>query len=242
MTYTNQSSGGNVSVSYSYLSYFVNNDGTKAPLQQSFSFSTSERQISVGSSSFSVPASTVKWTILVNTTFGFTNGLTIRYALTDLASQGSPATSAQINSSTENGITTYYLPLVSTFSNQATIAQVQVLDFAFADGIPAPIDQSILSSNSTFVLVMKFPPFASTLAYDPAIGLGVLLGSKSSSDGGGSANLGLIIGVAVGGSIAVLFVITIIVLGSVFLGKRMRNPSAGAVNFDDETEHDHGAL
>jgi len=69
---------------------------------------------------------------------------------------------------------------------------------------------SLQVSSSGTVLLLLFPPFNSH-NYDPSIGLAKLLGAGDYSS---SNDEPLIIGVAVGGSVALLFVFGVVLLGS----------------------------
>lgn len=86
----------------------------------------------------------------------------------------------------------------------------------------APIEHS-LSFRSTsgpdgvdvaeFVLELRFPPFNGSLAYDPSLGIGVLLGSDDGGGSSGGSDMALVIGVAVALPIAAVLVVLAISAG-----------------------------
>jgi hypothetical protein len=157
-------------------------------------------------------------------------------------------------------MTTYYLPLVSTSALDTVAAQVEVFDVALLDGHLGLIQHDIVLLNTTadieasaadrsieYVLELSFPPFETSLYYDPSLGLGVLIGSDSSHDGGGGGggiadNTGLLVALAVVLPLAALVVVAVVVGGFVVLRYRKRlqdrferkQPKQGAVYFDDE--------
>jgi hypothetical protein len=155
-------------------------------------------------------------------------------------------------------MTSYYLVVPSSSSSTdnpdptpaATLVTVvmivEVFDVALVDdaGFVA-IDHRVEivsgsnSSSSYYELVLAFPRFNRSLAYDPSIGLGVLLGSsRGGGDGGGSdgTDVGLIVGVVVSISVAaivVLAVTTVAVALAMWRKKRHHQASADMVNFVD---------
>lgn len=200
-------------------------------MEQMFSYSSTQRQVNF-TGSFTIPASTIKWTILFNSSLPFTSGLQVPYELGGVLA-------SNISRQTIGNSTTYYIPLQGS-SNLYT--SLEVFDLALVDGIYRPISHSIrASSDSMATLILEFPPFASSIYYDPILGLGILLGNKPSSDD----ETGLIVGVVVGVTAAVMLVITVIVivvLVGVIRSKRHRRSSA--VNFDgrEHTEQESQLL
>lgn len=163
------------------------------------------------------------------------------------------------NSMPQANMTTYYLPLASTSALNTVAAQVEVFDVALLDGRLALIEHDIVLLNSTddidaaaldnsieYVLELRFPPFEASLYYDPSLGLGVLVGSDPSHDGGGGGgfadNTGLVVALAVVLPLAGLVVVVVVVGGFIALRYRKRlqerfarkQPQQGAVYFDDE--------
>jgi hypothetical protein len=168
---------------------------------------------------------------------------TVRYRVTRvLASNSSLAAPLDLNASIthqrgvpEANMTTYYVPLPirssssSTRASSRAVAKVEVFDvvlLADADYCLSltPIEHS-LSFRSTsrpdgvdvaeFVLELRFPPFNGSLAYDPSLGIGVLLGSDDGDGGGssGGSDMALVIGVAVALPIAAVLVVLAISAG-----------------------------
>jgi len=118
-------------------------------------------------------------------------GLNLSYVLA--LPNGSPLPSVPFfPSRTSNYTTTYYIPL------EGDLFALLVVPHVFA---------SQVSSSGTILL--QFPPFKS-LYYDPSIGLAKLLGAGDDSS---SNDEPLIIGMAVGGSVAILLVFGVGLLG-----------------------------
>jgi hypothetical protein len=166
-------------------------------------------------------------------------------------------------------MTTYYLVVPSSSSSSSTdnpdptptaaratvVMIVEVFDVALVDDagfvaidhrveiVPGSNSSSNGSSSSYYELVLAFPRFNRSLAYDPSIGLGVLLGSSRGGGGGGSdgTDVGLIVGVVVSISVAaivVLVVITVAVALAVWRKKRHHQAGADMVNFVDHGDDD----
>jgi len=85
-------------------------------------------------------------------------------------------------------ITTYLLPLepsapggATTRLGNQTVAQLEVFGFALVDGDNyVGINHSLVALDgtgdaTTWLLELRFPPFKSSLRYDPIVGLAVLL-------------------------------------------------------------------
>jgi hypothetical protein len=154
-------------------------------------------------------------------------------------------------------MTTYYIPLLTHSSGSSAgrlVAKIEVFDLALVDGDDAShfkaIHHRILtvsssSSTADYVLELSFPPFNQTLAYDPSLGLGTLLNSKSDGKGGTGGGITLLIGVAVAVPVAVVVVVAGIAAGVGIIWWRKKRAlvegaTAAAVNFDsrDELAHD----
>jgi len=113
-------------------------------------------------------------------------GLNLSYVLA--LPNGSPLPSvAFFPNRTSNNLTTYYIPL------EGDLYALVVVPYVFA---------SFQVSSSATRLLLQFPPFNSSLYYDPSIGLAKLLGGGDDSSPNDEP---LIIGVVVGGSMT-LFV------------------------------------
>jgi hypothetical protein len=212
-----------------------------------FSFSKQERQATFADSTFLIPAGSAKWTISINSSTPFPDGLNMTYLLNGFAlSRSANATIGLITTArTQANITTYYLSLSSSPSSSLSpkdvIIQLDVFDVVLVDGRYLPLDHSVSfnTSSRSFLLNLPFPPFTATLEYDPTLGLGVLLGSGSGHDGGGGDQLPLIIGAAVGIPLAVLVVGSLLVgltAWSVWQRKKWKRRAThrGSINFDSE--------
>jgi len=231
-------------VSYQYSSYFdnpplmPNNKSSGGVLEQSFSFSTIETTATFGSP-FVIPPSSLKWTINISSSFPFPDGLSITYLLRDLSSSLGDGYTVDKTSHmiTSENTTTYLLPLLSSKSSALrTLIQVEVFDFVLVDDAYILINHSVAlggPEDSQWVLHLQFPAFKRSLYYDPVVGLGMLVGGSSMSSGG-QASLGIIIGAAVGGSVAALIILGVAVgLLVIWKFKRQRrSPKRNLVNFD----------
>jgi len=185
-------------VSYSYTSLFgqpLNDSSTNTSqggiLEQSFSYSTEKRPASFGLP-FDIPPSSIKWTINISTSFPLPEGLAISYQLNDLSPtlREGPKSVGDVSNATNSttNITTYLLPLepsapggATTRLGNQTVAQLEVFGFALVDGDNyVGINHSLValdgtSNATTWLLELRFPPFKSSLKYDPTVGLAVLL-------------------------------------------------------------------
>jgi len=229
-----------------------------AILVQVFSFSnTSQQQASLrqNSTTFPISPGAIKWSLRINasesnsTTTFFTGGLNITFSLSDLSfsSATAPATitnatvllSTTAGSHTSSNITTvtiYYLPLLNPQAGRL-VGVLEVPDAALVDNVLVAINHSILSppsysnlsaGSSVYKLVLHFPAFNSSLAYDPSLNLGIVVAHQASS-GGPTITTWLIVGVTVG--------VGLVIVGSVVVGiviakwRFCKEPTS--VNFDD---------
>lgn len=165
-----------------------------------------------------IPPTKIKWSISINSSFP--QGLNVSYVLS--LPNGSPLPPAPFfPNRTSNQITTYYLHLEGEF-----YALLNILQLATVDGVSLPIGHSLQAST----LVLQFPPFSSSLFYDPSIELGVLLqdvGEPSSNDEP------LIIGVVVGGSVA-FFILVLLAVVTIIKHKGKRDLTM--INFGGELD------
>jgi hypothetical protein len=170
---------------------------------------------------------------------------TVRYRITRvLASASSLAAPLDPNASIahqrgvpEANMTTYYIPLrirslsSSSRASSRAVAKVEVFDVVLLANADyslslAPIEHSLSFRSASgpdgvdvaeFVLELRFPPFNGSLAYDPSLGIDVLLGSDDGDggDGGssGGSDMALVIGVAVALPIAAVLVVLAISAG-----------------------------
>jgi len=139
--------------------------------------------------SFSPLTAVINWSIQSNASL---LGLNLSYVLA--LPNGSPLPSVPFfPSRTSNYITTYYIPLEGDFFALLVVPHV------FAS----------FQVSSSGTILLQFPPFNSSLYYDPSIGLAKLLGAGDDS----SNDEPLIIGVAVGGSVVLLLVFGVGLLG-----------------------------
>jgi len=86
---------------------------------------------------------------------------------------------------------------------------LKIDEFALVDNVSLPIRHSLQASSSRTILVLWFPPFKSSLFYDPSIGLAELLGEQGTPS---SSDEALIIGVTVGSSTLLLVLVVLVLL------------------------------
>jgi hypothetical protein len=220
---------------------------SSASLAQAFTFHRQTAQGNFSGLTFSIGASSVKWSIHLHVANSSTStseggaafaahGISLSYLLSDmspsLANSSGSSTTLSVKkafNSPHANMTTYYLPLSSSSSGgKEVVAEVQVFDVALIDDVFAFINHSIEAvEGGGYSLVLAFPPFQQSLLYDPSIGLGVLLGSdRDGGNGVGSDNTGLIVGVAVAVPVAVLVVIGAAVVGTAWFALKRKRTSA----------------
>lgn len=240
VNFTTSETGGNGSLtSYSYRSFLISSNATlEATIDQTFSFANYERQVSVSGGldisqkNITIPPSSIKWTIRINSSLAFVDGLNISYALSSLVPMSTQANSrAPVRSvSASDNTTTFYIPLLSSSSGggEESVAVLQVFRAAIVDGILQPIGYHLISNpqanGTNYLLVLEFPPFTRSLDYDPIVSLGSLINTGEGSSGGGD-NTGLIVGVTVGVTLAALIVLVVITVSTV-IGIKMKRRRA----------------
>jgi len=170
----------------------------------SFSFSPLQRFIG----SITVPPASIKWSISSNTS---QEGFNLSYTIS--LPNGSSLPSASFFPNTTSQVTTYYIPLEGDL-----YALLEVFQSALVDNISLPISHSFQAST----LLLQFPPFNSSLFYDPSIRLAELTGGGKSS----SNHDPLIIGAVVGGSVALLMVLGILLVAMATIKIRGRKKKA----------------
>jgi hypothetical protein len=118
-------------------------------------------------------------------------------------------------------VTTYYLPLLNPQAERL-VGVLEVPDAALVDDVLVAINHSILSPSSynnlsagslVYKLVLRFPAFNSSLAYDPSLNLGIVVVHQASS-GGPITTTWLIVGVTVG----ILMGVGLVIVGSMVVG------------------------
>jgi len=115
-------------------------------------------------------------------------------------------------------VMTYYLPLLNPQGGRL-VGVLEVSDWALVDNVLVAINHSVLSPSynnlsavsSVYKLVLHFPAFNSSLAYDPSLNLGIILAHQASSSG---PNTWLVVGVTVGISVGV----GLVMVGSMAVG------------------------
>jgi hypothetical protein len=216
------------------------NNATQGLLNQVFSFSNTSQQ---AYSTLVVLPAAVKWSLQINASAPFQDGLSMSFSLSDLSSL--PMTTAPVTNSIVHftavpyggsnitRMTTYYLPL---FNHQQQgeqgqpVAVLEVLDWAIVDGMFVAINHSVTSvADGRYILVLCFPAFNSTLEYDPSVNLGLLIGHQSTSS---SPDLSLIIGTIVGIGGAVVVVVLVIATAIVVAIVAKLSSKLKQVNFD----------
>ncbi|ELR19084.1 uncharacterized protein ACA1_236820, partial [Acanthamoeba castellanii str. Neff] len=116
---------------------------------------------------------------------------------------------------------------------------VRLVDFAYVDGGNQTVEVQFWANATDSSLTLEFPYFASSLYYDPDLGL-LVQGKDKEGGGGGDSDLALIVAVSVVVPVAVLLVVAVIVAALVVAWWQRRQSSARLdnVNFgpsaDDE--------
>ena len=239
-TQLNESSGD--SDARTTFAYVANADATA--IEQEISFHRRPERGNFFGRSFGIAPHSFKWSLRLssNSSSSAVEHTTVRYRVTRvLAANSSLAAPLDLNASIthqrgvpEANMTTYYVPLPvrslssSTRASSRAVAKVEVFDvvlLADADYTLslAPIEHSLSFRSASgpdgvdvaeFVLELRFPPFNGSLAYDPSLGIGVLLGSDDGDGGGsGGSDMALVIGVAVALPIAAVLVVLAISAG-----------------------------
>lgn len=200
-------------------SYSTQSEG-QVEIQQTYNFQTKgQSAYSFADVAFTVAAGAVKWSLNLSAADGVgAEGLTVRYRLTT----EQPRTPAKRSSETviieqrdypKPNMTTYFLP--SSSSVVGAVVSIVVFNVALIDGSYRKIEHDVLPlalNQSTdgevdYELELRFPPFDRTLFYDPNLSMGEVLGKDISSS---SADVGLIVGVVVAVSGAIILVLAVI--------------------------------
>lgn len=256
--------GSDGATTYLYSGYVGN--GTR--LDQVYAFHEHDAEYKFAGVDFGVGGNSVKWSINLTASSSSPNGSSLappsqttqgsvmRYRLAGLlnsSTAGSPlavATNEKIvrrPSTPKSGMTTYYVPLFKLSPTSTAVAEVVLFDVALVDGRAAGISHDIVAVNAAditsvleYAVVLEFPPFETSLYYDPSLGLGVLLGSGSESSSGGDGNTGLIIGVAVTVPMAIVVVVAVVTagVGIAWWQRRARVNRRSSVNFNADTLDD----
>ncbi len=194
--------------------------GSTTTFDQAFAFYDQPALGRLALVDFTLGASTLKWSL------NFTGGgqaaaFTVRYRLSALgaaAATGNTSTArptiSRRTATPAANMTTYSIPLrqlvtaSSPPSSHELGAQLVVFDVAMVDDQLVPllshnvmlVESSSSSSSVEYVLELTFPPFTSSLYYDPSLALGVLLdpGRSKGSQSSSSGDLSSVIGVATG--------------------------------------------
>ncbi len=169
--------------------------------------------------SFSPLTANIQWSIQLNATS--LEGFNLSYILS--LPNGSPLPSVPFfPNRTYNYIMTYYIPLEGDLYALLAVPQL-------ASG-SVPVGHSFQGST----LLLQFPPFNSSLYYDPSIGLAKLLGGG----GGGSSSDDepLIIGVVVGGSVALLLVFGVILLALIIAKINCKSNRESSINYGTQLD------
>jgi len=119
------------------------------------------------------------------------------------------------------------------------VGVLEVPDAALVDNVLMAINHSILFPSSynnlsegglVYKLVLLFPAFNSSLAYDPSLNLGVFVAHQAGS--GGPTTTWLIVGVTVGISVGVGLVIVGSMVVGIAIAKWWWRKQLQPVNFD----------
>jgi hypothetical protein len=248
-TITNSTDPNNGNATTSTFAYTARIDA-ETSLVQSYTYYASARAVSFAGVDFTVRAGSVKWSFSLTTASSPSatasvadaqrNGFSLRYRLSDLASSssssGGPSRITRRRNTPHEGMTTFFV----TLSDNDVVAQVEVLNAAVIDGVVTTLGRIELvfdnltaagnQSGGGYFLELGFPPFEKSVAYDPSLGLGVLLGRSSDGSPSSSTDVGLIVGVAVAIPVAVVVVLAAIAAGVVLAWWRRRWAGSSANN------------
>jgi hypothetical protein len=239
----------------STTAYFAQLDVVTS-LVQTYTFYRQSRPVSFGGVNFTVAAGTVKWSFNLSIANGSgdepssavaaaqKDGFTLHYSLSSLSSSSANDSGGgkieRKRNTPQKGMTTFAITLSGDVEG-AAVAQVEVLNTALVDGQATTLGRIDLvwSNGSGYALELQFPPFQQSVLYDPSLGLGVLLGGRDGSSGGGSSDTGLVVGVSVAIPLAVAFVLAVVVAALVVAWLRRRrwaSATAGSVDLDSDPE------
>ena len=190
---SNSTNGNQTRVTYASNLVNTATNTSQGSLQQSYTFSTSGYEVILPQqgSTLAVPAAAIKWNIVINASSTFSNGISLTFLLSDLSSL-SATNASNIITRSDNTSTTYYLPL----AGKTQVAVLENLNEAVIDGVLASVGHSLilLTTNSSgggggggggtttvYSLVLQFPPFSSSIDYDPLLNMGTLFGQQHES-------------------------------------------------------------
>jgi hypothetical protein len=223
---------------------------------QEFAFSANASSASFSGLEFVIAAGSIKWSLNFTSDAAATQGITLRYRLSDLSNAsatGSPGQLAVVrraDNTPRANMTSYYLAVPSAATSSSSTSRVvvmvvEVFDVALVDDaafvpIVHAVDVASDSDGDHYELVLALPAFNRSLFYDPSIGLGVLLGSSGGRDGGGGSggdDVGLIVGVVVAVGVAAVVVVAVIVAGvALAVWRKRRHLHSGVVHFDNQAD------
>ena len=164
--------------------------GTTTTFNQTFAFHVTAAQGQFASVGFVIGASTLKWSIVLAGSSGGEH-TTVRYRLSSLTSSAEGTTPDPDGAITRQastphaGMTTYHFSLLATSATESSqarrlAAQLVVFDAALIDGALTPVplvSHSVALAAASggqlpeYVLSLTFPPYTTSLEYDPAINL-----------------------------------------------------------------------
>jgi hypothetical protein len=163
--------------------------GTTTTFNQTFAFHVTAAQGQFASVGFVIGASTLKWSIVLAGSSGGED-TTVRYRLSSLTSSAEGTTPdpdggiTRQASTPHAGMTTYQFSLLATSATDSSqarrlAAQLVVFDAALIDGALEPVPlvgHSVALAGTSgglpeYVLSLTFPPYTTSLEYDPAINL-----------------------------------------------------------------------
>jgi hypothetical protein len=243
-TVTNTTDGNATTSTFAYTTHL----DAETSLVQSYTYYANDRAVSSAGVDFTVRAGSVKWSFSLTTATApsatasvadaQSNGFSLRYRLSDLASSSSslsgPSRITRRRNTPRAGMTTFFVAL----SDDGVVAQLEVLNAAVIDGTATTLGRielvfdnvSATNNQSGYFLELDFPPFQKTVVYDPSLGLGVLLGRSSDGSPSSSTDVGLIVGVAVAIPVAVVVVLAAVVVGVVLAWRRRSRWTSGGAN------------
>jgi hypothetical protein len=197
----------NASTIYIYSSdlMIAGTNTTNGQLQQNFLFASTTQNVSFSGIQMAIPLGSIKWSVNIKAVgAAFTKGINMSYDLTAFeTTTTTPTTTIPTTPTTTtiqavththtNNLTTY---TIVTSTGVAII--VDVVDVALVDGTAQTIQQAVsYNSQGVATLLLGFPPFQSTLEYDPVLSL-ALVETSEGGEGSSGSNVDLAVGLTVG--------------------------------------------
>jgi len=205
----------NASTIYIYSSdlMIAGTNTTNGQLQQNFLFASTTQNVSFSGIQMAIPLGSIKWSVNIKAVgAAFTKGINMSYDLTAFETTTTTPTTTipttPTTTPTPTTTTTTIQAVTHTHTNNLTTYTivtstgvaiiVDVVDVALVDGTAQTIQQAVsYNSQGVATLLLGFPPFQSTLEYDPVLSL-ALVETSEGGEGSSGSNVDLAVGLTVG--------------------------------------------